>query len=173
LTPDFKVLHKRLFNREVSIFNVIPIKTTSKPLFIEMTQKFLDNNYYGSKIIFKRVNMITKQYNSQIQVFKLLSHPTRIAIMEILRQGEECVCHMEAILGHRQAYLSQQLAVLREAEIIQDRRDGWNIFYRVVQPDIYQVLDAIHTFTGQSSNIIEPKDKVCPCPHCNPEEIEH
>ena len=138
-----------------------------------MTQKFLDNNYYGSKIIFKRVNMITKQYNSQIQVFKLLSHPTRIAIMEILRQGEECVCHMEAILGHRQAYLSQQLAVLREAEIIQDRRDGWNIFYRVVQPDIYQVLDAIHTFTGQSSNIIEPKDKVCPCPHCNPEEIEH
>jgi len=78
-----------------------------------MTQKFLDNNYYGSKIIFKRVNMITKQYNSQIQVFKLLSHPTRMAIMEILRQGEECVCHMEAILGHRQAYLSQQLAVLR------------------------------------------------------------
>lgn len=76
--------------------------------------------------------MINERYKSQIQVLKLLSLPARIAILEILRNGEECVCHMETILGFRQAYLSQQLAVLREAGVIQDRRDGWNIFYRVV-----------------------------------------
>ncbi len=60
----------------------------------------------------------------QAEIFKLLSHPCRLAILYTLRSGEECVCHMEATLGYRQAYLSQQLAVLREAGIIQDRRDG-------------------------------------------------
>ncbi len=116
--------------------------------------------------------MIKNQYNSQIQVMKLLSHPARLAILEVLRNGEECVCHMETILGYRQAYLSQQLAVLREAEVIQDRRDGWNIFYKVIQPDIYKVLDAIHTYTGGSSVLYHLTDEACPCPRCNVERSE-
>lgn len=101
------------------------------------------------------------------RLFKLLSHPARLAILEILRHGEECVCHMEAALGFRQAYLSQQLSVLREAGIIQDRRDGWNIFYRVVEPDIYDVIDAacqtvsIDDFVRERVN---PPD--CSCPKC-------
>jgi DNA-binding transcriptional ArsR family regulator len=41
---------------------------------------------------------------------------------------------MEAHLGYRQDYISQQLMVLREAGLIQDRRDGWNVFYRVSEP---------------------------------------
>ena len=87
-------------------------------------------------------------YEEPASFFKLLAHPARLAILEILRNGEECVCHMEATLGYRQAYLSQQLAVLREAGIIQDRRDGWNIFYRVMKPEIYQVLDAVYYTKG-------------------------
>ena len=67
-------------------------------------------------------------YDQQTQLFKLLTHPVRLAILEILRVGEHCVCHMEAHLGYRQAYISQQVAVLREAGLIRDRRDGWNIF---------------------------------------------
>ena len=47
---------------------------------------------------------------------------------------------MEAHLGYRQAYISQQLMVLREAGLIQDRRDGWNVFYRVAEPRIFAVL---------------------------------
>ena len=49
---------------------------------------------------------------------------------------------MEAYLGSRQAYISQQLAVLHEVGLILDRRDGWNI-YRVINPQIYAVLDAV------------------------------
>jgi len=51
-------------------------------------------------------------------LFKLLSHPSRLAILQVLRDGEECVCHMEAALGLRQAYISQQLMVLRQAGLV-------------------------------------------------------
>ena len=75
-------------------------------------------------------------------LFKLLSHPSRLAILQVLRDGEECVCHLEAALGLRQAYISQQLMVLRQVGLVTDRREGWNVFYRVVKPEVYALLDA-------------------------------
>lgn len=107
-------------------------------------------------------------YEVHAQLFKLLTHPVRLAILDILRDGEHCVCHMEAYLGYRQAYISQQIAVLREAGLIQDRRDGWNIFYRVTDPRIYSVLDTIQEITGQSTVSYKREGIDCPCPHCNP-----
>lgn len=96
----------------------------------------------------------------------------RIAILEVLHDGEECVCHMEAALGFRQAYLSQQLAVLRESGIIQDRREGWNIFYRVVQPQVFDILDMAGSLMGlpaQSSDKRKP-GRSCTCPKCAGQE---
>ena len=106
-------------------------------------------------------------YEVYAQLFKLLAHPVRLAILDILRDGEHCVCHMEAYLGYRQAYISQQVAVLREAGLIQDRRDGWNIFYRVTDARIYNVLETIQLITGQPPSSIQREGIVCPCPHCS------
>lgn len=108
-------------------------------------------------------------YERQAGLFKVLTHPARLAILEILRDGEHCVCHMEAHLGLRQAYISQQLIVLREAGIIQDRRDGWNIYYRVVRPEIFQLVDAASQMLDEPVHILEPgKNRAdCPCPKCS------
>jgi DNA-binding transcriptional ArsR family regulator len=105
-------------------------------------------------------------YDSQAQIFRVLTHPVRLAILAILRDGEQCVCHMEAHLGYRQAYISQQIAVLREAGLIQDRRDGWNIFYRVPDPRLYAILDAAQQITGEKIGNQGKEGIVCPCPHC-------
>lgn len=119
------------------------------------------------------LNMIVEQetktqpYDLQVQIFKVLTHPVRLAILEILRDGEHCVCHMEAHLGFRQAYISQQLSVLREAGIIQDRRDGWNIFYRVADARIYEVLDATRRITGQGDPDVQKPKTPCTCPKCS------
>src|SRR5512142_2072079 len=97
-------------------------------------------------ITFKVMNMVNdpsteiQPYDAQVQLLKVLTHPARLAILNILRDGEHCVCHMEAHLGYRQAYISQQVAVLREAGLIRDRRDGWNVFYRVVEPRVFDIL---------------------------------
>ncbi|HMD90417.1 MAG TPA: metalloregulator ArsR/SmtB family transcription factor [Anaerolineaceae bacterium] len=107
-------------------------------------------------------------YEQQAQMLKVLTHPARLAILDILRDGEHCVCHMEAYLGYRQAYLSQQIAVLREAGLILDRREGWNIFYRVTDPRIYTVLDAVQELFGRKPFSPRTENVKCPCPHCNP-----
>jgi ArsR family transcriptional regulator len=113
---------------------------------------------------------LLSSYFPQAQLFKILTHPARLAILNILREGEHCVCHMEAHLGLRQAYLSQQIAVLREAGLITDRRDGWNIFYHVVDPNIYTVLDAIQALVGTSNLAQQPTVTDCLCPKCNPSQ---
>lgn len=125
---------------------------------------------------------------TQARFFKALTHPVRLAILNILRDGEQCVCHLEAFLGLRQAYISQQLAVLREAGLVQDRRDGWNIFYQVVQPEVYGLLDlAARLSSGEAgvgpelsvaseslaseslaSESVASQSVECPCPKCQP-----
>jgi DNA-binding transcriptional ArsR family regulator len=107
-------------------------------------------------------------YHKEVDLYKLLAHPARLAILDALRTGEECVCHLEALLGYRQAYLSQQLAVLREAGLISDSRDGWNIYYRVAAPEIYTILDAVRTAaSGESPSIPGRRSSQnCPCPKC-------
>lgn len=67
-------------------------------------------------------------------------HPERLAILEMLRNGERCVCEIEDALGHRQAYVSQQLTVLRNAGLVESRRDGWRVYYRLVTPEIFAVI---------------------------------
>lgn len=100
-------------------------------------------------------------------LFKALGHPARLAILDILRTGEECVCHIEAQLGYRQAYVSQQLAVLRDAGLVQDERDGWNIYYRVIRPEVYALIDVARTMVGiPIHHAATSRHPDCPCPKC-------
>jgi ArsR family transcriptional regulator len=108
-------------------------------------------------------------YRDYSNLYKILSHPVRLAVLDILRDGEQCVCHIEAALGLRQAYISQQLMVLREAGIIEDRREGWNIFYRIVKPEVIKLLDQTGEVMGKQFSSLSsiPKASACPCPKCN------
>jgi len=117
-----------------------------------------------------------EELTSLARDFKALGHPARLAILAALRDGEQCVCHLESALGMRQAYISQQLAVLKEAGLVQDRRDGWNIYYFVSRPEIYAVVDADRVMPGaQGKTLIRPagRSNRCPCPKCRPEAERH
>ena len=109
-------------------------------------------------------------FEAQAQIFKVLTHPARIAILEILRDGEYCVCHIESRLGLRQAYISQQLAVMREVGLIQDRRDGWNIYYRVADNRIFDVLEMARKITGVELPDTNQVGFQCTCPKCTAEQ---
>ena len=120
------------------------------------------------------MNIMVKQkvnYDAQVKLFKVLMHPARLAILDVLRTRDACVCHMEAALGYRQAYLSQQLMVLREAGLVEDQRDGWNIYYRVSKPDVFTVIDAARQALGESKKLSIPVIIAsCSCPHCTGEK---
>jgi ArsR family transcriptional regulator len=74
-------------------------------------------------------------------LFKALAHPKRLAILQVLRDDEHCVCEIEEALDLRQAYVSQQLTVLREAGLVCYRKDGWNVRYRIARPEVYTLLE--------------------------------
>lgn len=112
-----------------------------------------------------------KPFQASADLFKTMAHPARLAILSILRDGEQCVCHMEAMLKLRQAYISQHLKVLKDAEIVSDRRDGWNMYYRVVRPEIFEIMDTMFSFAGQPEEIPHTHSRAeCPCPKCHPED---
>jgi len=74
-------------------------------------------------------------------LLRLIAHPARLEILNLLREGEICVCQMEARLGYRQAFISQHLMALREAGLVANRRQGWKVFYRPLRPGLFGLLD--------------------------------
>jgi ArsR family transcriptional regulator len=100
-------------------------------------------------------------------LFRALMHPSRLAILDLLRQGKQCVCHLEAHLGKRQAYISQQLMVLRDAGLVEDERQGLNIYYRVVDPRVFEVIDMVRAMCGEEVQRPVSTEVACPCPQCN------
>lgn len=81
-------------------------------------------------------------YHERAELLKMLAHPVRLQILDALRQDEECVCHLSALLQKPQPYVSQQLAVLRNAGLIADRREGINIFYRLADEQVARQIEA-------------------------------
>ncbi len=105
-------------------------------------------------------------YKQEIKFYRILAHPVRLAILDLLRTEEACVCHIEATLGLRQAYISQQLMTLRKAGLVTTRREGLNIYYRVTHPEIFEVIDAMRIVTGEQPEITMSPGNVCTCPAC-------
>lgn len=106
------------------------------------------------------------------QLFKALAHSERLSILLLLEGRELCVCEIEQALGLRQAYVSQQLTVLREAGLVCFRKDGWNVQYRISQPEVYALLDmadAIHDRLGVCS--VTPEELASGDGDCQEREV--
>ncbi|MFH1635077.1 MAG: metalloregulator ArsR/SmtB family transcription factor [Chloroflexota bacterium] len=100
-------------------------------------------------------------YRQVTQLFHLLSHPARLHILDELRRDEACVCHLQAVLKRPQAYVSQQLRVLRDAGVVTDRKEGQLVYYRLNDPKVAQLLEIVLGSAGERTH---PPD--CPCPLC-------
>lgn len=74
-------------------------------------------------------------------VFQALAHPTRIAIVEVLREGELSARAIQDRLGVEQANLSQHLAILRSRQIVANRKEGNQVFYSLRDRVLVDVLD--------------------------------
>ncbi len=110
-------------------------------------------------------------YDRQAEILKALAHPVRLQILDILRDGERCVCHIEAVLGLRQAYISQQLMLLRKACLVADRKDGLRVYYRVTDRAVFRVLDPVRNMVEQEGCKFSPVKLAphgCSCPSCAP-----
>ncbi len=79
-------------------------------------------------------------------IFQALAHPTRIAIVEALREGEISARAIQDRLGVEQANLSQHLAILRSREIVAHRKEGNQVFYSLRNKVLIKVLDLMRQY---------------------------
>jgi DNA-binding transcriptional ArsR family regulator len=80
-------------------------------------------------------------YTLQAKISKTLAHPLRIAILHCLKDGEKTVNELTETIGASQSNISQHLALMRQREIVETRKVGSSIYYRVASPKISQACD--------------------------------
>ena len=90
------------------------------------------------------MNSALKSFKAQ--VFQALAHPTRVAVVEALRDGEMSAGALQAHLQVEQANLSQHLAVLRARQIVVSRKAGNQVYYTLRDPVLIQVLDLLKQY---------------------------
>ncbi|HAF63068.1 MAG TPA: ArsR family transcriptional regulator [Anaerolineaceae bacterium] len=110
------------------------------------------------------------------KILSVLGNPFRIKILLAIGKGEACVCHLEAALNKRQAYISQHLMALRDAGLLKTRREGKYIFYRVSSHEVFELLTQAGLVAGLNQDEIPQVTdqaivKKCVCPHCEEERI--
>ena len=112
-------------------------------------------------------------YEIEAKWFAALSHPVRLRIVDILGSSEECVCHVVAVLGLRQAYVSQQLAILKDAGLICERKTGQYVYYRLADGGAQSLLETMRRqfpFAGaaaaQRTAVPRNGEIDCHCPKC-------
>lgn len=90
--------------------------------------------------------MLASMRQFKAGVFQALAHPTRIAIVEYLQRGELTVGRLCEKLNLEQANVSQHLAVLRNKRLVESRKQGNQIFYRLCDPRFGQVLETLRQY---------------------------
>lgn len=113
--------------------------------------------------------MTEPDYRQLSDKFKLLAHPERLRILDVLRREAECVCHLEALLDKPQPYVSQQLRILREAGLIADEKQGMNVYYRLIDDEVMAWLALVlGPVQGEHPEMARHKALIrCPCPKCD------
>jgi len=80
-------------------------------------------------------------YEYRARILKALAHPSRLAMVDALADGEMCVCKLQEIVGSDMSTVSKHLAVLKAAGIVSDRKQGLQVFYRLEVTCIKCFLD--------------------------------
>jgi ArsR family transcriptional regulator len=84
-----------------------------------------------------------REYRAGADVFKALGHPSRLLIVDELSRGERCVAELTSLIGTDISTVSNHLAVLRNAGLVNDERRGQQVFYSLGAPCVTNVFHCL------------------------------
>jgi len=90
----------------------------------------------------------TPIHQVKAEFFRTLGHPARVRVLELLRDGEMTVGDLQAELGIDSSGTSQHLGALRRQGILEARKEGTSVYYRVRDPRVFQVLESARQVIG-------------------------
>jgi DNA-binding transcriptional ArsR family regulator len=80
---------------------------------------------------------------SEVDIFKALADPTRLKILECVRDSEKCICEIIPYTGKSQPNVSQHLKVLKNARIVDERKDGTRIMIKISNKEVFDIIDRV------------------------------
>ncbi len=82
-------------------------------------------------------------------ILKALAQPTRLKIIELLRNGERCVCEIFPAIDEEQSNTSRHLNMMLAAGVLSRRKDGLKIYYAIKHPEILEIVDIVTLIAKQ------------------------
>jgi ArsR family transcriptional regulator len=92
-------------------------------------------------------------YKRRAQVLKALGHPSRLAMVESLLEGEKCVCELQELVGSDMSTVSKHLSVLRNAGLVADRKEGLKVYYSLRMPCVARFFECVDEVLGSRFGI--------------------
>ena len=140
-------------NRSPAYFSCSFPLTPAPPIPTNLPCLTIRNNVYSTIRIYRDIPvalleamMLDSMRQFKAGIFQALAHPTRVAIIECLQQGEMSVSGLCEKLSVEQANASQHLAVLRNKHLVETRKEGNQIFYRIRDPLLGDVLEKMREY---------------------------
>lgn len=88
---------------------------------------------------------LNKKYIFQSNILKALAHPTRLYIVSELLKKEKCVCEIQKLIGDDFSTISKHLTILKNAGIVECRKEGLRVFYKLAIPCIPNFINCLET----------------------------
>lgn len=89
-------------------------------------------------------------YEMKAEIIKAVAHPIRLAIIDRLRKGEECVCNLAEQVGAERSNVSRHLALMVKAGVLTSRKEGLMVFYRLRTPCITDFFSCVERVLRQN-----------------------
>ena len=82
-------------------------------------------------------------YEKQAEIAKAIGHPLRVAIIDFLRDGEQCVCDIAEHIGSERSNVSRHLSLMVNVGLLDYRKDGLKVIYRLETPCVLDFLSCV------------------------------
>jgi len=77
-------------------------------------------------------------------ILKALAQPTRLRILEFLREGEKCICEIIPAINGEQSNISRHISLMQRSHLVSTRKDGVRVMVKVRDPRIFEILDQVN-----------------------------
>ena len=91
-----------------------------------------------------------EKYEARAKIIKALAHPSRLMVIDELRDGERCVCELTELIGADMSTVSKHLSLLKNAGIIKDKKKGTQVFYELKTPCILNFFSCVENVIRQN-----------------------
>ena len=77
-------------------------------------------------------------------LLKALAQPTRLKILELLREGEKCICEIIPAINGEQSNISRHISLMQKSHLVSTRKDGVKVMVKIRDPRIFEILDKVN-----------------------------